>query len=185
MTTALETETDIPEGFDPELHMVDEEGKPRVTNAGKPMKKRGPRKGTAPSPRRATAPRASTRKPASGTDYRPGILGLFQLAAVPLAFKAPADAAAVTHHAPPIADALNDLARERPEVAAVLEKVLSAGPYGALLAAVVPLGVQLLHNHDLMPESVATGLGATPKRVILESLRVEAEGAEGGVPRAA
>lgn len=171
MATAVETI----EGFDPELHLVDDSGNPRLTRDGKPMKKRGPRKGTAPSPRRTATPRANSRKPSSGTDYRPGINGIFQMLAVPLAFTAPADAAAIGHHGPNIAEALNDLAKERPEVAAALEKVLSAGPYGLLLAAVVPLGVQLAHNHDLIPERLAVAVGATPKRIIMEDLAQQAE----------
>ena len=158
--------------FDPEIHLVDAEGNPRKTKAGEYMKKRGPRKGTAPSPRRTSTAGRSTKT--SGTDYRPGINGLFQMIAVPLAFTAPADAAAVGHHGPQIAEALNEVAKERPEVAAALEKVLSAGPYGLLIAAVVPLGVQIAHNHGLIPEQIAVSVGATPKRVIMEQLKDQA-----------
>lgn len=162
--------------FDPQVHMANADGTPRLTKAGTPMKKRGPAKGSAPSPRRST-PSARARK-SHETDYTSGINGIFQMIALPLAFTAPADAAAVGHHAPQIADALNDLAKERPEVAAVLERLLSVGPYGALIGAVLPLGVQLLHNHGVVPESVATTMGATPKRLIMDSLREQAEAAQ-------
>lgn len=161
--------------FDPELHMANPDGTPRLTNAGRPMKKRGRVRGvTGPSRRPAAAPGAGGARKAAGTDYRPGINGLFQMISVPLAFTAPADAAAVAHHGPLIADAVNDLARERPEVAAALERILSVGPYGALLAAVMPLAVQLLHNHGVIPEKAAVAAGATPKRVILDSLKAQA-----------
>lgn len=105
------------------------------------------------------APGTTTRKKKSyGTDYREGITGLLQLPAgvlgivgmqtnnLPLV----ADAAVIEMHTPAIASALNDLAQERPEVAAVLDRVLKAGPYGAILAAVVPMTVQLLANHNVI-----------------------------------
>lgn len=139
---------------------------------GTPRRKPGPPKGTAPRAPRARSGPAPKR---GATDYRPGIQGLFQAVCIPLSFGAPADAAAVATYAPGIAEALNDLAKERPEVAAVLEKILQVGPYGALIAAVVPLGVQLAHNHNLIPEQMAVQLGATPKRQILAQLRAQAE----------
>jgi hypothetical protein len=142
---------------------------------GTPKRKPGPAKGSpAPAaPRRKSAPRAAASK--GGTDYRPGINGLFQAVCLPLSFAAPADAAAVSNYAPGIAEALNDLAKDRPEVAAMLERILQVGPYGMLIAAVVPLGVQLATNHDLIPEAVAVQMGATPKRKILAQLREQAE----------
>jgi len=107
---------------------------------------------------------------AKAPDYTEGILGLFQIPAMGLALaggKNPvlaADAAAVTAYAPGIAQALNQVAQEQPAVAAVLDRVLSVGPYGAVLAAALPLGLQLAVNHGLMP----AGLGGTvPKETIL------------------
>lgn len=85
------------------------------------------------------------------TDYKAGIEGLLQLAAFGVSFSAPYDAAAIVYHSTPIAIALNDLAQVKPEVARVLDKILAAGPYGAVLSAVVPLIVQLLTNHGKAP----------------------------------
>lgn len=145
-----------------------EETAPRGRRAdGAPRRKPGPRKG---SPQRG----GRARKPAA-PDYRPGILGMFQLVALPLSFTAPVDAASVSLHAPAIAEAINELAKERPEVAAALDRVLQVGPYGALIAAVLPLGVQLAHNHGLLPESAAVQLGAHPRREILASLGIDEE----------
>lgn len=152
------------ESFDPDIHAVNADGSPKLTTRGTFAKKRGPRKST--SPRRSTS---------KAPDYRPGINGFFQMVAVPLAFKAPADAAAVAHHGPQIAQALHDLAVERPEVAAVLERVLAVGPYGALIGATVPLVVQILHNHDVIPEQMAVSVGATPKQVILDQLNAQGQ----------
>jgi hypothetical protein len=77
-----------------------------------------------------------------------------------------ADAAAITVHAPAIAGALDDLAHEDPAAAAVLERVLQVGPYGALLAAVAPLVLQVLANHEAIP---AGSLGTIPPTELIRS----------------
>lgn len=155
--------------FDPEIHAVESDGvTPKLKADGSFARKRGPRKGVSAPPRRTSA---ASKK--AGTDYRPGLNGIFQMVAVPLAFKAPADAAAVGMHGPNISEALNELAKERPEVAAVLEKLLAVGPYGLVLSATLPLVIQILHNHDVIPEQMAAPLGAVPKKVLLAHLMGE------------
>ena len=137
--------------------------------------------GRRPDGKPRTRPPSGTRRPAASAkprpstatarkDYEQPILGLFQLPAGVLAIAGmqrpvlAADAAAVSVHAPPIASALNDLAHERPEVAAVLDKVLQVGPYGIVLAAVMPLALQLLANHGGIPPGA---LGTTPPEKLL------------------
>ncbi|NUT27674.1 MAG: hypothetical protein HOV84_17415 [Streptomyces sp.] len=162
------------EKFDPEIHQTDGEGNPVVKGDGSFARKRGPKA----SPRAATSPRRGPKKatPRAGSrpkapDFRPGINGMFQLAAAPLAFVQPLDAIAVSQHGENIAEALNALAQERPEVAMVLQRILSVGPYGAVIAAVVPLAVQILHNHDMLPrEAVERIPGVTPKEVLEAAL---------------
>jgi hypothetical protein len=98
-------------------------------------------------------------------DYRTPIIGLFQIPAGILSIAGmrrpvfAADAAAITIHGPNIADALDKLAQERPEIAAILERVLQVGPYGVLIAAVAPLTLQILANHDALPPGA---LGTVP-----------------------
>jgi hypothetical protein len=77
-----------------------------------------------------------------------------------------ADAAAITVHAPPIAGALDDLAQEDPAAAAVLDRILQVGPYGALLAAVAPLVLQVLANHSAIPPGT---LGTIPPPQLIAS----------------
>jgi hypothetical protein len=106
---------------------------------------------------------------------------LLQIAAVPLALGGklrPAlalDAAAVAMHGPDIAEALNAIAANRPEVAAALDRVLSIGPYGLLIGAVIPLIAQVATNHGKLPEAVAVGMGAIPREALAAQLRHEAE----------
>lgn len=135
---------------------LDRFGKPdRRTRAGRaaaglPPKPAPPNKGTG---RRGAA--ATTRKAPvaarGATDYRPGINNLGQMVAFGLSFAAPADAAAIMVHTPPIAEALNNLAAVKPDVAAVLDRLMSAGPYGEIMLAVTPLIVQIMVNHHAIP----------------------------------
>jgi hypothetical protein len=83
-----------------------------------------------------------------------------------------ADAAAISVHAPPIASALNDLAHERPEVAAVLDRILQVGPYGIVIAAVAPLALQILCNHGGIPPGA---LGTTPPDKLLAQFMPEVQ----------
>lgn len=154
---------------------------------GSPKAKPGRRPGTPNTgPRKAAPPRPKAKKQTASSggrarggrpDYARGIMGLLQLAAAPLMVAgakndaALADAAALTVHGPPIAEALDDLAQERPEFAAVLDRVLSAGPYGALLSAALPLVAQLAVNHGLVPDQIGAIVGAQPRRDLVSMLR--------------
>lgn len=118
-------------------------------------------------------------------DYQEQILGLFQLPAGALAVAGmqnpvyAADARAVTIYAPGIAEALDQLAKERPEVAAVLDRVLAVGPYGIVIAAVTPLILQILTNHGRIPPGTA---GTVPPAELIADLMVEAQTGNGQPP---
>jgi hypothetical protein len=157
---------------------------------GTPRAKPGPKKSTGPSstrpaasapPRRPGGPARPATAKKGAVDYRPGINGLLQIAAFPLALGGkvrPAlalDAAAISIHGPGIADALNTIAQERPEVAAALDRILSVGPYGLLIGAVIPLVAQFATNHKKLPDSVAVSMGAVPREQLSAELRAHAE----------
>lgn len=127
---------------------------------------RGPRpkkckdhKGKASS---STSPR---KKKSYGTDYTEGVTQLLSMPAAALGvigsqtknLSLVADAVVVDHYAPQIASAVNDLAQEKAEVAAALDRVLKAGPYAALIGAVVPMAMQILANHNV----IKGGMGGT------------------------
>jgi hypothetical protein len=144
----------------------------------KPTKCAVHKKGARTSTPRKLSGRSSK---SSGVDYRPGIMGMLQLPAGVLAFagmnkpELAADAATVTIYGPGIAEALNELAKERPEVAAVLDRVLSVGPYGMLIAAVMPLVLQVLANHGVLPSGL---MGTVPKEALLQHMANEAAAQE-------
>lgn len=160
---------------------------PQVTGTGNPRtpstpgRKPGQRTGT--GKKRATSsapprPGGAPRPPSSSkakTDYRPGIMGLFQLIAAPLGLAArarrnpalAADGVAIVHHGANVAEALNETAKHVDHVARALDKILTAGPYGLVLAAVMPLGAQLAVNHGVIPVELGMQLGAVDPRELL------------------
>lgn len=128
--------------------------------------------------------KGSSRPAAKGpTDYRPALLRASQLLTLPLSFRAPVDAwcvdAAVrgddTPDNPGIARAVSNLAAEYPQVAAVLDRIVAAGPLSELAAATLPLAVQLLVNHNRLPLAVGAKLGAADPAVIAEHLQRQGE----------
>lgn len=140
---------------------------------------RGPKpKYCADHKRKTTStPRA---KKKTGTDYREAVTGLLQVPAMALTMigtstKKPeylADAFMISHHSPGIASAISDIANDRPEVAAVLDKVLKVGPYSALLTALMPLAIQIAANHKLIQPGMA---GTYSSEQILEFAQAQAE----------
>jgi hypothetical protein len=154
------------------------------------------RKGKAPGTG-TTAP-APPRKPTTGQarqapkrpDYRTGIVQLCSLPAGVLVAAGGtlgrrdllADGATISYYAPGVADALQGLADNDPRVAAVLDKVLSAGPYGALVAALVPMFAQVAANHGLIkPGAMGTTDPDTLVSAVLGTAG-PAEGANGAGP---
>jgi len=109
-------------------------------------------------------------------EYKEGINGLLQLGALAAFPVAPADAAAVSMHGESVSEAVADLALTDERVAALLDKILTAGPYGALLAAVIPLAAQIAVNHGLLKPGLAGTLA--PRDLITEVTGVTPEGGE-------
>lgn len=156
---------------------------------GTPRRKPGPPPGTRTGNAIPKSPRnpGASRKPAAsrrstGTDYRPGILGILQLPAFALGAAGqlnPAlalDGAAISMHAPNIAEALNDLAADNPTVAAALDRILSAGPYGAIIGACLPLAFQIAANHKAIPDGMVRSVGALPAEDFAALLMAQRQG---------
>lgn len=157
--------------FDPEIHAVDKDGNPATNKDGSFRKKRSDA-----GIRKSGASRVSSAKPTNQKKrYVEGISGIFQIVAAGVSMVDPVDGFCVAQQTPPIADAVADLAVERPEVAATLDRIMAVGPYGALIGAVLPLVVQIAHNHNKVPEPMARAMGAHPKRDIERHLRLVAE----------
>jgi len=157
--------------FDPEIHAVDKNGNPSLNKDGSYRKKRSDA-GTAK--KAVSGARPSVKSTGVRKKYAEGVSGIFQIVAAGVSLVDPVDGYCVAQYTPPIADAVADLAVERPEVAAALDRILAVGPYGALIGAVLPLAVQIAHNHKKVPEPMAKAMGATPKADIERHLKLVA-----------
>lgn len=159
---------DAPYGRDPKgkPYKRPEEWRARLADSlAKARASRGPQK--APGRSRTAKPAGATKtagKP-SGVDYRPGIIGLLQIPQFGLVmagkYVSPAyalDAVTLQLHGPSIADALHQTAIEQPAVAAILDRVLAVGPYGALLGALIPVAAQIAANHGMIQPNPEMGV---------------------------
>lgn len=70
-----------------------------------------------------------------------------------------ADGVLICQHAPHVAAALDKVAQNDPRVKAALEKMLTAGVWSGLVAAMLPLVVGIAANHGAIPPHVAALLG--------------------------
>jgi hypothetical protein len=119
----------------------------------------------------APKPKGVRSKSKTKTDYRPGFLGLAQLGSFVANFFSPLDAIAIQDHAPNIAEAVQVTADNDPKFAAAMDRILSTGPYAALLGAAIPMVVQMLHNHDKVPGEIVKGMGGRTKDEVIGSLQ--------------
>jgi hypothetical protein len=137
---------------------------------------RRPARGTATKGPR-TASKARTRKAPSPPETRPAdaVRGLLQIPAtavvmvgqrvgsVPLV----ADGATILVHGPAFAEAVEEIANHDPRVMAILEKLVSFGPYGMFVTVCVVAGAQFRRNHDETNAAILEGFGAVPPEKII------------------
>lgn len=125
----------------------------------------------APPQRRTNAPRKNATDGAKAANTRElryqGLQGIAQLAQGACLFaKQYADAAAIGMHADPIAREIAALADVQPAVARTVDLLIQAGPYAALIQAVMPLAMQLAANHRLIDASGIPGGNIVPPEVL-------------------
>lgn len=122
---------------------------------------------------RKTAP---ARSPSLSGQRADALEGLGSLFAVPLvAFRLYADAGAVGMYLPGIATETAKLADKEEKIARLVDPLLSIGPYAGLIAAVLPLVLQLGVNHG----RVAPGaMGTVPATLLEAQVKTELAKAE-------
>jgi len=135
------------------------DGRVKTSRRGRPRKDQtGP---AGPSPR-AKRPPSSSNTRSRKTDYTAGLTGILHMVAMPLLPTLPNDAAAILISADEVAEAINTTAQERPEIRAMCEKIMTVGPYGLMIAAILKPVTQIAVNHGLIPPQMASKFGAVP-----------------------
>lgn len=160
---------------------------PKKGPGGRPSKGSNNRRNTRP-PNTATAPPAPPRrstgpKPRSGVDYRPGLNGLFHVAAAPLLAQRRSaalqlDGMALLMIGHEMAEGFNSLAQLRPEVAAACDKLIQVGPYGAIIQPFARFAAQVAENHGWAPQQVTRALGAVSREEMEATIVAQAQAAQ-------
>lgn len=73
-----------------------------------------------------------------------------------------ADGVLICEHAAAVAKALDKVAQDQPHVKAALERMLTAGVYSSLVAALLPIAVGIAANHGAIPPHLAAMFGVAP-----------------------
>ena len=110
-----------------------------------------------------------------------GLMGLAQLGqGICLMAGLHADAMTIGKFFPPVAAEVANIADDNEMIAKPIDFIIKIGPYGALIAAGMPLVMQLLANHRVVDASAMHGYGVVPPEVLeaqmkAEMLRMQAE----------
>jgi hypothetical protein len=159
---------------------------PVLNRDGTVRKKPGPKPGAPRKVGRAKAPAPGQRPPTaprktSSADYRPALLGLFQLPQVGLGLAAKfakrdelktalvLDGMTVGIHAGNMAEALNTTAQHDEKLAKLLDKLSTVGPYSLVLTAVLTPIAQVLANHGVVAPNPQMGILPAEELVALAS----------------
>lgn len=121
--------------------------------------------GQAKAEKAPKAPKATPRKASLETRITGSLVSLGTMVAAAGSMTSPAvqlDGVALIQNAPSIGAALDKVAKDDPRVAASLERMLTAGVWSGLVAAMLPLVLAIAANHGALPKEIAGMLGVTP-----------------------
>jgi hypothetical protein len=183
---------DEPEGFDPDAPYGrrptgEPYKRPQATREKLAAALNGARahKGIPKAPLRGSKPRkaasASTGKGAAPTDYRPAVASAVGLVAFGFSMVGKTtgsdaltlDAATLQLNAGGIAEVMQTAAAESQQISAVLDRLMTAGPWGDAVVLVLGIGTQMLANHKVIPPNPA--LGVLGPEDLLARLKASAE----------
>lgn len=115
---------------------------------------------SAPPPAKRTPTATEKKTVARANDRADALKGFGQLFQLPLLITGQhADAGALAMHWPNIATEIANLAETQPAIAKLVDPLMQAGPYAGLIAAVLPLVVQIGVNHGKVQ---AGAMGTVP-----------------------
>lgn len=84
-----------------------------------------------------------------------------------------ADAGAISMHSPPISHEVAELAEKNDQIAKGVDVLLQVGPYAALIGACMPLVMQLLVNHDVLPADKMAGANVVKPEVLESQVKTQ------------
>lgn len=82
-----------------------------------------------------------------------------------------ADVGAISLHFPRISVEIARLADDNAKVAEAIDKFTAVGPYAGLIAAVLPLALQVAVNHGRLPAEAGAQFGVTSKDTLESQVR--------------
>lgn len=103
-----------------------------------------------------------------------GLLGLAQVGqGILLMVGQYADAAAIGQHWRPVAQELANVADTSDFIAKPIDFLIEVGPYGGLVAALLPLGLQIAANHGWVDATKLVGQGVVPPDVLEAQMKAQ------------
>jgi hypothetical protein len=137
-------------------------------------------------PEKAPKAKSVPRKASLETRITGSLVSLGTMVAAAGSMTSPAvqlDGVALIQNAPSIGAALDKVAKDDPRVAAALERMLTAGVWSGLVAAMLPLVLAIAANHGAIPKQIADMLGVAAPDLAAEAPAGSAPGpAAGSVP---
>lgn len=148
--------------------------KPGRPAKGTPTAARGSR--TVKPPRPAAAPKAAAPKPSQPrkrTNYTEPLGVLLGLVLTPLQFVFPLDAMCIGARAEDIVKIGDNLANDVPRFGGWLDTIAKYTPYAEAMSLATVLGIQLAHNHGLVPEATVKMMGGIPRSQLAAQLAAQ------------
>jgi hypothetical protein len=135
----------------------------------------------APPRKRAARSNTASAAPVPAVDVRSnverrseGLNGLAQLGqGLCLMLGQYADAAAIGQHFPAVSVELAKVAETSDVVAKPIDFLIEVGPYGSLIAAVMPLAMQIAANHGMIDPGKLGGQGVVPPTVLEAQMKAQ------------
>lgn len=117
-----------------------------------PAAKAGPARARAKrAPKRDAAPKPGPGRPSNKAKRAEKVGGMLATVGMCVMPFQPADGVAVMQHSPAIADAVAELAEQNKRIASFIDSATTNAAWVGVGIAVLPLVVQILANHELIP----------------------------------